>query len=125
VTDIVFYSDGKALNGSWLTAKLKYDKQKAPLMGTWFGGYEGAPDKFLSFYFDGTFRYSYDPYDKDKYTPKEFSGEYDVSGNRVTFEVGGKKYSAKYLRDKKAKGHFLSLDGELPEDLKQQFRDVL
>ena len=63
VTDVVFYSDGKPLNGAWLTQKLKYDKQPRRVMGTWFAGYDGAPDRFLSFFFDGTFRYIYEPFD--------------------------------------------------------------
>ena len=39
---MIFYTDGKPLNGAWLTQKLKYDKHRAPLLGTWYAGYEGA-----------------------------------------------------------------------------------
>ncbi len=128
VTDIVFFSEGKALNGSWLTQKLKYDKQQATVLGTWFGGYEGAPDKFLSFYFDGTYRYVFDPYDKETQKEKVFEGAYTVSGSRITLELPGKgKVSARLRReaDPKKKGAFtLSLEGDLPEELKQLFRDA-
>ncbi len=128
VTDIVFYSEGKPLNGSWLTQKLKYDKNQAPLLGTWFAGYEGAPDRYLSFYFDGTYRYVFDPFDKSTQKEKVIAGSYDVSGTRITLEVPGKgKAVIRYVRekDKNGRGHLLSLDGNVPEDLKQRFRDYL
>jgi hypothetical protein len=48
ITDVVFISDGKPLNGPWMAPKLKYDKSMQPLLGTWFAGYEGAPDRFLN-----------------------------------------------------------------------------
>ncbi|MFZ5470687.1 MAG: NADase-type glycan-binding domain-containing protein [Myxococcota bacterium] len=129
ITDIVFFSEGKALNGNWLTPKLKYDKRQAPYLGTWFAGYEGAPDRYLSFYFDGTYRYVYDPFDKAANKPKVLSGSYDVSGSRLVLEVPGKgKVSARAHRDKakeRERGHTLTLEGDLPEDLKQAFRDYL
>jgi hypothetical protein len=128
ITDVVFYSNGKPLNGNWLTQKLKYDKLRAPLLGTWFAGFEGAPDRFLSFYFDGSFRYIYAPYDQpDK--QRAFNGDYKVQGNRVVFEIPGKgKFSAKMNRAKSGdeeSRHSLKLDGELPDDLKMDFRDFL
>jgi hypothetical protein len=127
VTDIVFLADGKPLNGSWLTQKLKYNKQQAPYLGTWFAGYEGAPDRFLSFYFDGSYRYVFDPYDKSMQKDKVLSGSYEISGNRITLEVPGKgKVSARIHREKgKEKGFELVLEGDLPEDLKQTFRDQM
>lgn len=130
ITDIVFYSDGKPLNGSWLTQKLKYDRQNAPLMGTWYGGYEGAADKFLSFYFDETYHYAYEPYDPAN-KAKVFSGSYSVNGNRITLDVPGKgKVSLQLHREKQtdAQGNVkrgLKLEGaELPADLKDNFRDA-
>jgi hypothetical protein len=128
VTDIVFYSDGKALNGNWLTQKLKYDKQSSPYLGTWFAGYDGAPDRFLSFYFDGTYRYVFDPFDKNQNKDKLIEGSYEISGSRISLDVPGKgKVSAKIRRDKATKGggQVLVLEGDLPEELKQTFRDRL
>jgi hypothetical protein len=128
ITDVIFVSAGKALNGSYLGAKLKYDKHIAQVMGTWFSGYDEKPDRFLSFFFDGTFRYSYEPYDTDKNQPKAVVGEYDVSPGRMTFQIGRAKKTAKMAlaSDTKSKrgGLTLQLDGELPEDLKQPFRSV-
>jgi hypothetical protein len=126
VTDIVFYSEGKALNGSWLTQKLKYDRNRAGLLGTWFAGPDGAPDRFLSFYFDGTYRFVFDAYDPDV-KDRSFSGDYDAGPSRLTIEVPSKgKIGARMRRDKKveaATAQMLVLEGDLPEDLKQTYRN--
>jgi hypothetical protein len=127
ITDFIFVSGGKAASGNWLGAKLKYDKHIAQIMGTWFGGYEDAPDRFLSFFFDGTFSFTYEPYDTSKYQPKSVSGEFDVSPGRVTFQIGKAKKSAKMNLDAnrgKKGGQMLVFEGELPDELKQTFRSV-
>jgi hypothetical protein len=132
ITDIVFYSEGKPLNGAWLTQKLKFDKSRASLLGTWFSGPDGAPDRFLSFFFDGTFRVVHDPYDP-QVKDRVLSGGYDASPTRISLALPGKgKVSARIRRDKKTQDpsgavtQLLVLDGgELPEDLKQSFRSQL
>lgn len=124
ITDFVFVADGKPLNGSWLTTKLKYDKSIALVMGSWYAGFEGTPDRFLSFNFDGTWRYSYEPFDTTRNQEKSLSGTYDVTAARLVLESGGKKYPLKYSRDPGKKGHRLSLDGELPADLKGDWRST-
>ncbi|MCP3143727.1 discoidin domain-containing protein [Pyxidicoccus xibeiensis] len=85
VTDLVFYSGGKALNGTWLAPKLKYDARQAPLLGTWFGGLEGAPEGFLSFYMDGTWRYTREPLEGGG--PTSVTGTYTLSGTRLSLDV--------------------------------------
>ena len=66
LSDVVFVSKGKALNGPHLTDRLKYDKGRAQLMNTWYAGPAGAPERFLEFYFDGTFHFVYRPFDPDE-----------------------------------------------------------
>jgi hypothetical protein len=133
VTDIVFYSDGKPLNGAWMTERLKYNKARAALLGTWFAGYDGAPDRYLSFYFDGTYRVVYDPYEK-KTKDRAFAGLYTISGNRVSLQVPGKGRITGKIQNEKSKGDELTpasekrtlvFDGDRPEDLKQAFRDKM
>lgn len=127
ISDIVFMSEGKALNGSWLTPKLKYDKSLAPLLGTWFSGSEGNPNKFLAFDVDGAFRYSFEPFDQLRDKPVEITGTYEVAGDRITLDVPGKgKVQAKVRREasKRGRGQTLVLDGELPAELKQPFRSA-
>lgn len=130
VTDIVFYSNGKALNGPWMTQRLKYDKHRAPLLGTWFGGYEGAPDRFLSFFFDGTFRLTYEPFEG---RPRALTGNYRVSGSRVTLELPGKARVTGRVEVSRteedpltpaSERRELRFEGAVHEDLKQTFRDV-
>lgn len=126
VTDIVFYSDGKPLNGSWLTPKLKFDKHRAVYLGTWFAGYDGAPDQFLSFFFDGSYRFVFDPFDKSTQKGKVLEGEYEISGSRITLSVPGKgRVNARIRADKGAKGRTFTLEGDLPSELKQRFRDSM
>jgi len=128
VTDFIFITGGKPASGNWMGSKLKYDKHTAAIMGTWFAGYDDAPDRFLSFFFDGTFAYSYEPYDTSKYQPKSVTGEFDASPGRVTFQIGKAKKSAKMILDANTKGkkggQMLVFEGELPDDLKQTFRSV-
>ena len=127
LTDVVFYSNGKPLNGSWLTQKLKYDRDRAALLGTWFGGYEGAPDRYLSFYYDDTYRMAYEPYDDDA-KKRVYSGGFDATSTRITIDVPGKgKIPLKFKRESKVdeKGApywLLTFEGNVPDDLKQTFR---
>lgn len=124
VTDIVFVSGGKPLNGPSMTTKLKYDKHVAQVMGTWFAGYDKTPDRFLSFNYDGTFRYSFEPYDTTRAKEKVVEGKYDVSAGRLVLTVGGKKHQLKFSKDAAKKGFALKFDGEPPEDLKGDWRSV-
>jgi hypothetical protein len=118
LTDVVFMQEGKPLNGPWLTTQLKYDKGTQYVMGTWFAGYDGTPDYFLSFNYDGTYRWSYEPFDNKTNKAEVMTGRYDVSGSRLMFELAGKKHSVSY---KKEAGK-LTFDGELPESLKKAWR---
>lgn len=128
ITDVVFYSNGKPLNGAWMTQKLKYDRAQAPLLGTWFAGSEGAPDRFLSFYFDGSYRFVYEPWDPAQ-KGLVFEGNYDANGSRLVMNVPGKGKVTVRLRrgdgkmEAGQKIRTLSLDGTVPEELKQMFRD--
>lgn len=130
ITDIVFYADGKPLNGPWLTQKLKYDRAQAPLLGTWFAGSEGAPDKFLSFYFDGSYRFVYDPWDPSM-KDKAFDGDFDPVGAKLMLQVPGKKKTSVKLKRAKGKlesgatAQTLELDGEVPAEMRVTFRDQM
>ncbi|QQR48313.1 hypothetical protein JKA73_24760 [Myxococcus xanthus] len=85
VTDIVFYAGGKALNGTWLAPKLRYNGRLAPLLGTWFGGLKGAPHRFLSFYLDGTYSLTEEPLEGEVSTT--VSGAYTLSGEKLSLDV--------------------------------------
>jgi hypothetical protein len=124
LTDIVLYSEGKPLNGHKLAPVLKYEARTAPLLGTWFAGHERAPDRFLSFHVDGTYRFVHEPLDGQE--PTTLTGTYTVSSSRMTLELPKKgKVALRYTReeaDGPAGGHTLTLEGELPEEWKEPFR---
>jgi hypothetical protein len=124
LTDVVFYSGGKALNGTKLAPVLKYDARQAPVLGTWFGGLEGAPDRFLSFYVDGTYRFTLEPLGGEE--PTVVTGSYTVSSSRLTLELPKKgKVSVRFTRaeaEGPAGGYTLTLEGDLPDEWKQPFR---
>jgi hypothetical protein len=126
ITDIVFYSDGKPLNGPWLTPKLKFDRRKAVILGTWFAGYEGAPDRFLSFYFDGTYRVVFDPFDP-QVKDRAWGGEYELTSSGVVLQIPNKgRVTAKLKKGKAEDTRELSIEGgDVPEDLKQAFRSKM
>ena len=123
LSDLVFTVDGKQVNGPWLTTKLKYDKNIASVLGTWFSGFDKTPDGYLSFNFDGTFRYSFEPHEKTLTKPKVIEGTYDITGSKLTLEIGGKKSVLKYLREGEKQQSTLTLDGDLPAELKVKFRN--
>ncbi len=126
LTDLVFVSETKALNGPYLTSKLKYDKAIAGIMGVWFAGFANTPDRFLAFNFDGTFRYSYEPFEANRTPPKVIEGTYDVTSSRLMLQTGGKRSVLKYSKDPAKKGNamVLSFEGDAPEDLKGPFRSA-
>ncbi|AGC46678.1 hypothetical protein MYSTI_05399 [Myxococcus stipitatus DSM 14675] len=125
VTDLVFYSGGKALNGTWLAPRLRYDARLAPLLGTWFGGLEGAPDRFLSLFVDGTFRFAYEPLEGGE--PSSVTGSYALSGTRLTLEVPNKgRVTARLQRaapeGSSPAGATLELEGAVAEEWGRAFR---
>ncbi|SEN24129.1 hypothetical protein SAMN05444354_1357 [Stigmatella aurantiaca] len=122
LTDIVFYSEGKPLNGTFLAPKLKYDARTAPLLGTWYAGLEGAPDRFLSFYVDGTYQLVHEPLGGE--APTTLTGTYAASGARLTLDIPKKGKTALTLEpgETPADGHTLTLPGEQSGPWKEPFR---
>jgi hypothetical protein len=124
VTDIIFYSAGKPLNGSWLTSKLKYDHARAQFLGTWYSGFEGAPERFLSFFFDGTYRLVHEPLDGTK-ASRTLAGQYEASLGHVALEIPHDgKQTAKLVKDQNSRRALSFRGTELPEDLRAPFRDA-
>ncbi|MBN1206581.1 MAG: hypothetical protein JXB05_16970 [Myxococcaceae bacterium] len=124
ITDVIFYSGGKPLNGTKMAPRLKYDARTAPLLGTWFAGHEGAPDRFLSFYVDGTYRFVLEPLGEGE--PRVLTGGFTASGSRLALELPRKgRASVRFRREQAegaAGGHTLILEGDLPDDWKAPFR---
>ncbi len=125
ITDIIFVSEGKPLNGAWLTPKLKFDKGTASVMGTWYSGYDGTPDRFLSFHYNGVIRLSVEPYDPSHTPGRSAVGTYTVSDNKLTVDLGGRKYPLQFKKELTKSGQqTLSFEGDLPADLKGLWRSA-
>jgi hypothetical protein len=130
IADVIFYSQGKPLNGSWLAPKLKYDSARSALLGTWFAGPGGAADKFLSFFLDGTYWFAHG-YSASEANDNSFGGTYRSSGSEVAMELPRKgRVSAQIRRSRKTNSvgqstQSLLFEGDLPKDLRQPFRDHL
>jgi hypothetical protein len=124
LTDVVFYAGGKPLNGTKLAPVLKYDVREAPLLGTWFAGHQGAPDRFLSFYVDGTYRFVYEPLGGEE--PKVLTGGFTPSSSKVSLELPKKgRISVRFTRaeaEGSPGGYTLTLEGNLPDEWKTPFR---
>lgn len=56
LADVVPYAGATALAGPTLRKSLDYQPVKAAVLGLWYGGPEGAPDKTLTFFLDGSWR---------------------------------------------------------------------
>jgi hypothetical protein len=125
ITDLVFYSEGKPLNGTKLAPVLKYEARTAPLLGTWFAGLEGAPDRFLSFYVDGTYSFVHEPLGGGA-GPRTLVGSYTASSSRLTLELPKKgRVPVRFVREEAGGAHgrhTLTLEGDLPEEWKEPFR---
>jgi hypothetical protein len=125
ITDLVFYSGGKALNGTWLASQLKYNARLAPLLGTWFGGLEGAPEVFLSFYRDGTYRYTREPLEGGG--PTSVTGTYTLSGSKLSVDVPKRGRVTLRLQNAGDEGvrvpeASIEVEGPLAEEWGREFR---
>lgn len=58
LADLIPYAGSTALAGPALRRSLVYQPARVELLGLWFGGPEGAPDRTLTFFLDGTWRYA-------------------------------------------------------------------
>jgi hypothetical protein len=124
LTDVIFVASGKPLSGPWLTTKLKFDKPTQLVMGTWYQGYDKTPDHTLTFHFDGTFRFTVEPFDTTRSKAQEVSGTFDASTSKLSMVFSGKRYALKYARDAAKKGGLtLTFEGEMPAELKGIWRN--
>lgn len=130
LSDIVFVSRGKALNGSFLGERLGYDRGRSQLMNLWTAGPEGSPEKFLGLYYDGTFRFRYVPLDPDL-RGAHHAGEYRLEGRRLLVKFAASAWiDARLKRERIGRDDGrvvtrLVLKGEgLPRELRDTFVDL-
>jgi hypothetical protein len=58
LADVLPFSGTTALAGPALRTRLGYQPGRAEVLGLWYGGPEGAPDRTLTFFLDGSWRAS-------------------------------------------------------------------
>ncbi len=114
LADVIFVAQGKPLNGTALAPKLRYEAGRAALMGTWYAGPEGARDRFLDFYSDGTFRYALRPFDPEE-KAETVTGDYAFDGKAtLRLKPSGKPWTSAtaQLTGGGEKGAHLALDAK-------------
>jgi hypothetical protein len=128
ISEVQLVSHGKPLANP-PKKLLGWNAARSALMGTWFGGDEGSPDKSLSFFVDGTWQARTVVYGEPT-RPKLVSGQwgFDKKGALWMKPSGSAQVAVKPIQETKAdargKGRTtLQLSGNLPADLRVTFRD--
>lgn len=85
LADVVPYAGLNALAGSALKKSLGFQPARGELLGPWYSGPDGAPDRSLTFFLDGTWRSG--PEGPGKVKP--LSGKWGVSSGQVWLTVPG------------------------------------
>ena len=85
LADVVPYAGLTQLAGAPLRKLLGPQPARAELLGPWYAGPDGTPDRSLTFFFDGTWRSS--PEGSGKVKP--LSGKWGVSSGQVWLTVPG------------------------------------
>jgi hypothetical protein len=113
------------LAGASLRKALAYQPQRAELLGLWYGGPDGAPDRTLTFFLDGTWRYASEGTGSSHAKP--LSGKWWVKAGQVRLTLPGRAKSSVEPQLVRRAGEgkpftTLSFGGAVGE-LKQTFRD--
>ncbi len=124
LADVIPFAGATALAGPVLRTRLDYQPLKAAVLGLWYGGPEGAPDRTLTFFLDGSWRSA--PEGSGKGKPS--SGKWWTKTGQLwlTLPGAGKVQAQPQVNvSKDAAGKpllTLSLQGAVGE-LKQTYRD--
>ena len=108
---------------------LGWNAPRAALLGTWFAGDEGSPDRTLSFFIDGSWQSRTVVYGEPS-RPKVLSGQwgFDKKGSLWIKVPGSAQATVKPIQETKADARgkprtTLQLSGSVPADLRVTFRD--
>ncbi len=86
LADVMLFYKKKPFGSNLAATKLRYNKYRDKVLGRWAGGPLGAPEKFLTFAIDGTWRWTYEPMLGG--SSKKLNGEYRFRGNRLLMRKG-------------------------------------
>jgi hypothetical protein len=125
LADVLPFSGTTALAGPALRSRLGYQPGRAEMLGLWYGGPEGAPDRTLTFFLDGSWRAAPEG---SSAKGKPSSGKWWTKGGEMWLTLPGMgkvQAQPKLSVQKDASGKpllTLTLDGPVGE-LKQTYRD--
>jgi hypothetical protein len=127
ISEVQLVSHGKPVPGP-KKALLKWNPERARLVGTWYAGDEGNPDKSLSFFLDGTWQFRTAVYDEPT-RPKTTAGTWTLDRKGLSMKAPGSgKGRVTPEIETKADAHgkgrtTLQLKGGVPAALRVVFRD--
>jgi len=127
ISEVQLVSHGKPVPGP-KKALLKWNPERARLVGTWYAGDEGNPDKSLSFFLDGTWQFRTAVYDEPT-RPKTTTGTWALDRKGLSMKAPGSgKGRVTTEIETKADAHgkgrtTLQLKGGVPAALRVVFRD--
>jgi hypothetical protein len=125
LADVLPFSGTTALAGAGLRKRLGYQPGRTEVLGLWYGGPEGAPDRTLTFFLDGSWRVQ--PEGRGG-KGRPLSGKWWTKAGEVWLSIPGMgKVEARprLSAQKDASGKpmlALTLEGQVGE-LKQTYRD--
>jgi hypothetical protein len=128
ISEVQLVSHGKPLAAP-PKKLLGWNAARSALLGTWYAGDEGSPDRSLSFFVDGIWQSRTVVYGEPT-RPKTVSGQwgFDKKAGLWMKAPGSGKASVKPIQETKADArgkprNSLQLSGNLPADLRITFRD--
>ncbi|RMG18097.1 MAG: hypothetical protein D6729_07550 [Deltaproteobacteria bacterium] len=94
LSDVQLRQRGRPLTAA---GRLKYNPTKEPNVGAWAAGPEGAPERFLTLYHDGTFRWVYAPNDPDE-RGRTITGKWEARRRTLILTHGRKMHHLRLRR---------------------------
>jgi hypothetical protein len=116
LSDIVFYSAGRQLNGRYLKPHIRKRVKSMEFIDTWISGPEFARDRELIFGINGVFRFVYVPNDPQEQTQRR-AGAWRVKGSDPEIKVGERWVLIQAIRDDAGRLEDLKVDEGLMEGI--------
>ena len=127
VSELQFLSHGRAFAAP-AKKLLRWSPERAALYGTWYAGDEGAPDKSLAFFVDGTWTYRSVP-PNEPTRSRTLTGQWGIEKNGLWMKApssarGRVQVTRETQPDARGKPRtILKLSGAVSSELRVSFRD--
>jgi len=114
LSDIVFYSNGRPLNGRYLKPHIRKQVKSMEFIDTWISGPEFARDRELIFGINGVYRFVHIPNDPQEQTQRR-TGAWRVKGSDLEIKLQERWVPIQALRDDAGRLEDLKIDEGLME----------